>query len=70
MVAAQQKSVIVPVRVWHRKGFVTRSPVGMNCCSPQQEALLFGSSGSSMFGWLYMLGLFLVHQFRVKLKNT
>lgn len=44
------------------------SPVGMNCCSPQQEALLFSSSGSSTFGCLYMLDSFLVHGFRMKLK--
>jgi len=47
-----------------------RSPVSMNCCSPQQEALLFSSSGSSTFGCLCMLGLFLVHRFRVKLKRV
>ena len=47
-----------------------QSPVGMNCCSPQQETLLFSSSGSSTFGCLHMLDLFLVHQFRVKLKHA
>lgn len=48
IVAAQQKSVTVPVRVWHRKGFVMQSPVGMNCCSPKQEALCFSLGGDNM----------------------
>jgi len=48
IVAAQQKSVTVPVRVWHRKGFVMQSPVGMNCCSIKQEALCFSLGGGSV----------------------
>lgn len=43
-----------------------RSPRGMNCCSPQQEALLFSSSGSSKFECLDMSDFVLVHQLRVK----
>lgn len=70
MFAAWRKSVIVPMWIWHQKGFVIQSPVGMNCCRLQQEALLFSSRGSSMFGALYMLDLFLVHWSRVKLKHA
>lgn len=50
--AARQKCVIVPIWVWLGKGFVMWSPVGMDRCSPQQEASRFNSSGGGVFGCL------------------